>query len=161
MLAFLLTTQPGAALVVRYVEGKLPIDLTVANVDGRLVGPLELGGASLALNGVRFEVDRMIVDWRPIDLIEGQVHLESVAIDGVRVTTGQKRAEGEEKADSIVAVETTGMPQATKAWATDSSLKAQRSSKEPPPRTSSKTSQSRRRLASSMVAAISSPAPAP
>jgi autotransporter translocation and assembly factor TamB len=107
LLAFLLTTQPGAALVVRYVEGKLPIDLAVADVDGRLVGPLELGGAKLALNGVRFEVDRMIVDWRPIDLLQGQVHLESVAVDGLRLTTGREREEGEEKADSLVAAETT------------------------------------------------------
>jgi autotransporter translocation and assembly factor TamB len=107
LLAFVLTTQPGAALVVRYVEGKLPIDLAVADVDGRLVGPLELGGARLRLNGVRYEVDRMIVDWRPIDLIDGRVHLESVIIDGLRVTAGRERNEGEAQADSLVAAETT------------------------------------------------------
>ena len=86
LILFLLTTQPGAAFVVGYLDGKLPVDLAVGDVGGRLVGPLELGNVRLAASGIVLEVDHLAVRWRPHELLNGRrLHLEAVRIDGLRV----------------------------------------------------------------------------
>lgn len=106
LVLFLLTTQPGAALIVDYLEGRLPIDLAVEHVEGRLVGPLELGNVRLTVSGVTFEADHLVVDWRPFELLSARrVHLEAVRIDGMRVTAGPKDQE-DVAADSTPAGQT-------------------------------------------------------
>jgi autotransporter translocation and assembly factor TamB len=95
LILFLLTTQPGAALVVRYLGGKFPVDLAVGTVSGRLVGPLELGNVRLLVSGVALEFEHLAITWRPSELVNGRrVHLEAVRIDGLRIV-----APGEDSED--------------------------------------------------------------
>ncbi|MGD8699380.1 MAG: translocation/assembly module TamB domain-containing protein [Gemmatimonadales bacterium] len=108
LVLFLLTTQPGAALVIGYLDGRLPIDLAVEDVEGRLIGPLELENVRLAVSGVTFDVDQLRVDWSPFLLLRARrVHLESVRIDGLHATV-QGNAQADAPADSTVGKPTEG-----------------------------------------------------
>ncbi|UCF19381.1 MAG: translocation/assembly module TamB domain-containing protein [Gemmatimonadota bacterium] len=101
----LLTTRPGARLAVNLIADRLPVALMVADVRGRLIGPLELIDARLVLDGVDLEADELVIAWRPLAILRRRVHLESVRIHGFRITVQE---EGKEAAapDAIQASST-------------------------------------------------------
>jgi translocation and assembly module TamB len=84
LLAFALATGPGARITLSLVAGQLPFALEFSDATGRLIGPLVLRDIKLETGGLQVEVDRLQVEWRPLELLSGRVHLERVEVTGVR-----------------------------------------------------------------------------
>jgi translocation and assembly module TamB len=93
--ALLLATEAGLRLAL-YLGARLaPGELTVAAVDGRLTGPLEVRGLRYRdpAEALAIELDRLAFDWRPSELLRARLHVVDVALEGVRVTPPETPAE--------------------------------------------------------------------
>lgn len=78
-------TGSGLRFVLTHLPAAVPLSVAPGDVEGRLVGPLRLRRVSLATAGVRVEVERLAVDWRPLALLAGRLHLDYVEGHAVRV----------------------------------------------------------------------------
>ena len=63
---FLLMTAPGARLVLEFVEPRIPGALSYEELDGRLIGPLELEGVRYEHEAVEVRVEWLAGDWQPL-----------------------------------------------------------------------------------------------
>jgi translocation and assembly module TamB len=82
-----LDTQAGARFVLARVEGALDGKLTVRQADGSLAGPLRLAGVRYrdAQSGIDATIARIDLDIAPWALLAKRVHVQDLAIDGVKV----------------------------------------------------------------------------
>ncbi|MFU8819915.1 MAG: translocation/assembly module TamB domain-containing protein [Gammaproteobacteria bacterium] len=58
----------------------LPVTLDPAEIDGRLVGPIALGRLEIATPGLKGEIARVHLDWRPVALLRGTLHILELSI---------------------------------------------------------------------------------
>jgi translocation and assembly module TamB len=79
----LVATGPGARLVVGIVLPRLPIDMTVAEVQGRLLGPLTTTGVRLKLDAVEITADTVALDWRPLALLRPHLVIDWLDVVGL------------------------------------------------------------------------------
>ncbi len=87
-LVFLAATTTGARWLVDLARALAPGDLQVAQVNGRLIGPLEIGGLRYrSPAGASIRVGRLALDWRPRALFDNTVHITHLSLDRVRVRT--------------------------------------------------------------------------
>jgi autotransporter translocation and assembly factor TamB len=105
ILLFLLTTEPGARFTLRLLTARLPLSIEYADVQGSLRGPLSLTGISGATPTLEFTAERLTFDWRPLQIIRGRVHLDSMHLVGVRAVLKQDTPETEEPATQVDTLE--------------------------------------------------------
>ena len=83
---FLLGTAPGGKLALDVVVlPRLPVDVRVDDLSGRLWGRFELAGIDVRLDGVEARAERMAVRFRPWALLGKHVDVERVELEGVDV----------------------------------------------------------------------------
>jgi translocation and assembly module TamB len=80
---FLLMTAPGARLVLEFVEPRIPGALSYEELNGRLIGPLELEGVRYEHEAVDVRVEWLAVDWQPLALLDRRVHVDRLHLRGV------------------------------------------------------------------------------
>jgi autotransporter translocation and assembly factor TamB len=105
MLAVALTTEPGARVTLRMLAATLPANLEFTELQGNLRGPLSLTGISGATPTLEFTVERLTFDWRPLQIIRGRVHLDSMRVVGVRALLRQDTLETERPATQVDTLE--------------------------------------------------------
>jgi len=88
-LAWLAWSPTGLALVWSQARPYLPASLRGAEVGGRLVGPIRIRHLRLEAGGYRVAVDRARLDWRPLELLGGDLVLDYVHAEGIRVTRAE------------------------------------------------------------------------
>ena len=89
---FLLSTEPGAKLVFWFALPRIPVVVSVGDVNGSLKGPLELADTEVQLDGARVHIDSLSVDLRLIELVSKRLRILTLGADGVHVTL-ESRAE--------------------------------------------------------------------
>jgi translocation and assembly module TamB len=92
-LGLLVGTETGLRLAFDLAARLVPGGLPVEAVRGRLAGALEVRGLRLQQPALALAVDRIILDWRPAELLSGRLHVVRLALEGVRVTPGEAPAE--------------------------------------------------------------------
>ncbi|UCG87596.1 MAG: translocation/assembly module TamB domain-containing protein [Gemmatimonadota bacterium] len=90
---FALNTELGARVGLRMLAARLPLPVEFNDVRGSLRGPLTLTGLSGATTAMEFQVEQLMFDWRPLQLIRRRVHLDSVRLTGVRAKLMRDTAE--------------------------------------------------------------------
>ena len=86
---WLLGTESGLRAAWRVGSGILPAGVEVGAVGGRLAGPLVLTDVRFASPGLRADVERVELDWRPTALLRrtvAVVRLRAAGIDAVRLS---------------------------------------------------------------------------
>jgi len=78
--ALVVSTEAGTRLAWRTVQPMLPDGLHVDSLSGRLAGPLTLRGIALDLPSVQLGLDRVYLDWQPLALLDGTVHIVSLSL---------------------------------------------------------------------------------
>jgi translocation and assembly module TamB len=86
-LAWLVATPSGLSFAFDRVAGLLPGEVRAGTVEGRLIGPIVLGGVVLDTETMHIEIDRAELDWHPLSLIERTFDVERFALTGVEVTS--------------------------------------------------------------------------
>lgn len=84
---WLVGTESGLGWAWWLLRPHLPAAVTVEEVAGRLVGPVTVRGLRVSdAAGGGLAVERLTVDWAPMRLLSGEVHVSSVDLDGPRYT---------------------------------------------------------------------------
>ncbi len=86
LLAWLLATESGLRFIWGQLAPRLPAEIGVEQVAGRLSGPLQLSGLHYAAAGTAVSVAKVEFDWRPSALLSGRLQLDRLAVSGVDLT---------------------------------------------------------------------------
>lgn len=81
---FLLLSPAGLALVWHQARPYLPPGIGAGEVSGRLVGPIRIRDLTLRAGDHRLEVARARLDWRPLELLGGDLVFDYIRAEGVR-----------------------------------------------------------------------------
>lgn len=87
-----LRTQAGLDLVWSFVEPRLPPTLTVSDVSGRVIGPIEVEGITSTTDAATTTVGSVHFDWHFPALLSRRVVLDQVDVRDVRVVPGEAPA---------------------------------------------------------------------
>lgn len=84
--AWLVGTEGGTRTAWRFAAPALPEGVTVAALEGRLVGPLRATGVTYRSDTLVIEIDRVALEWRPASLLDGMAEVQALDVNGVAVT---------------------------------------------------------------------------
>lgn len=73
--AWLVGTTSGLRFLAARALPHLPVSYSPGDVEGRLLGPLALGPLELAAPGLSGSIERIELDWRPMELWRGSLHI--------------------------------------------------------------------------------------
>lgn len=79
----LLGTNPGVKLLLQTADRLLPGTLQVEQVQGNLLGDLELRNLGFTSEEVSATVERLVLSWLPGELFSGRFHVRELAAEGV------------------------------------------------------------------------------
>ncbi len=86
VLAWLAETRSGLEFAWHRVAGRLPGQVRVASLEGRLFGPLVANGLVLDTDTLHIEIRRAELDWHPLGLLGRSFDVDRLALQGVAVT---------------------------------------------------------------------------
>lgn len=95
-LALVLGTGPGLRWAWSLAEALAPVELSAAEVRGRLLGALEIRGLQVGAPGARVRVGTLALDWAPAALLGGTLHVRRLAAEDVHVQARPGAAPQEE-----------------------------------------------------------------
>ncbi len=84
-LAWVLTTRTGFDWAVEQGRPYLPEAIAFEQAEGRLIGPIEVQGLRVDADGTRARIERITLQWRPLELLRGHIHVERLALSGVDI----------------------------------------------------------------------------
>ncbi len=90
--AFMLGTEAGTRQLFDLARQQLPGTLTVAHFQGHLLGRLEIHGLHYADDQGEAAVERLVLAWRPTELLERRLHLTTLAASKVRYRASSRVA---------------------------------------------------------------------
>jgi translocation and assembly module TamB len=79
--AWLLSSEAGSAWLVRFVERRAQPAVSIASVDGTILGRLRLGGLRVGVPGASVTADRVEVSFDALSLLTGAVIIDDLVID--------------------------------------------------------------------------------
>ncbi|NNC24027.1 hypothetical protein HKX42_09285 [Salinisphaera sp. USBA-960] len=83
LLAWVLATPSGTAFAWHRIQGYMPASIQVANVEGRLFGPLTLTGVRVNNQSTDLSVKKLELRWDPKALLHARLHIRRLGIAGV------------------------------------------------------------------------------
>lgn len=92
---WLLATESGARFALVQAQRAGGIQLAVEGLSGRLVGPLSVDSLRLETPDLRLHASALALDWRPLRLLSGRLHIDALRLDTLRLATRPSDAPGE------------------------------------------------------------------
>ncbi|MEJ2574751.1 MAG: translocation/assembly module TamB domain-containing protein [Gammaproteobacteria bacterium] len=83
---YLLLSPQGLEWSYRFATILLPGQLTVEQLEGRLRGPIKLSGVHYHDDKIDLRMAHLDLQWRPGELVEARLHIESLAVRGLHIT---------------------------------------------------------------------------
>lgn len=97
ILALLLSTERGTGITLNLAERFAPGELTVEHRQGSLLGELTLAKVIYRDQGVAVEVDDILLDWRPRQLLRKKLHINNLQFSALMLNiTPSEASEPEE-----------------------------------------------------------------
>lgn len=101
----LLNTQEGLETTISFIKEFLPGQLKINNIQGRLIGPIELEELNYQDSKIKLYISKAQFDWQWKDLIQGKLNFGSVFIDKLiffeKKKTSQKKSNPYQKKTSL------------------------------------------------------------
>lgn len=85
-LVALTSTESGLSWAWNTAEGYLPEGIAVTEVNGRLIGPLEIRGLQVDTEAMQLSLGRLELEWSVGALLKRQVHIQKLALTGLKYT---------------------------------------------------------------------------
>lgn len=82
---YLLNSRDGLTRAIQWSAALLPGKLSVAQVEGRLRGPLRLQGLSYRDAQREVHLDELALAWQPGELLDGVLHIRDLTLRGLQV----------------------------------------------------------------------------
>ena len=86
LLAFIVSTESGLRLVWTQLGPFLPAGLEIESLEGRLIGPVSVGGLVYKDASLELSVREAQLEWSPVRLLRGTLHVKRFAVDGLSYT---------------------------------------------------------------------------
>jgi translocation and assembly module TamB len=87
VLVYLLHAPQGLQWAYHLAAARLPGELSIDQLSGRLAGPLTLQGVHYRHDGTELHVRRLNMQWRPGDLLKGEFHIDDLEVAGMELHT--------------------------------------------------------------------------
>ncbi len=84
---FVSSTEKGFKWLFVYATRFIAGDLSAETIHGRLIGPMEIGNLRYKTADTTITLDRLAMDWRPMNLFYGRVHIVQVNTWGLKMVT--------------------------------------------------------------------------
>ena len=78
-------SETGLQFVWQRVSPRLPPDVSIATVAGRLAGPLTLGGIAVRTETLELRIESVELRWNPLALLDRTVEVERLGLRGVDI----------------------------------------------------------------------------
>lgn len=88
LLLGLAATEAGSRYLLLGLQPLLPISISADNIQGRLLGELELRNLGIAAGPHQGTLEQFRLDWRPGDLLAGRLTVRQLRLKGLRLTLG-------------------------------------------------------------------------
>lgn len=85
-LVLLATSQTGLRWAYDYARPYVPGELTLASLDGSLIGPITVKGMAYSQDGARITLDELTLDWSPATLLAGHVNIRQLHARALDIT---------------------------------------------------------------------------
>lgn len=85
LLVWLSATQSGLRWGYEQASRYLPGELRIAEVRGRLIGPITLRGLEFEQDGTRVKADQILLDWQPMALLTTQINISRIHIQSLDI----------------------------------------------------------------------------
>ncbi len=85
---WLVGTESGFKFIVASGTSRSPVTITIDKVEGRVLGPLRLGGIVVEQSGTKLRIEGASLDWDASGLWKKQLYVRSLLVDGVALTLG-------------------------------------------------------------------------
>lgn len=86
LMAWLTTTESGLNWIYQQTKNYLPADIHLAQLEGRLIGPITLSELEYAQQETRIKTGTIIFDWHPVALIKGKINISHLHIQSLQIT---------------------------------------------------------------------------
>ena len=87
MLTLAFYTQTGLRWTLAALQAALPVTLEVADIEGRLAGPLTVTGLAYRDDGFELRISRISIDWQPAKLLQRELQISVLQLENVAVVT--------------------------------------------------------------------------
>jgi len=81
-LGLIVSTEPGTRWLLSQA-GRFAPGLQIKRIDGTLLGPLSLKGIDYTEESLQLSADEVRLAWRPARLLQGELSIESLALQGI------------------------------------------------------------------------------
>jgi len=82
---FLFATQSGLQSIVWAIQKSIPLELKIANVQGRLLGPFALQEVSYQDKDIEISIPQIQVDWKIKQLMQGILSIENITLNDAKL----------------------------------------------------------------------------
>jgi len=95
MLTWLTTTEGGLRWAYQQIEPRLPGELAVTKLEGRLIGPITARSIAYQLGGTLIKADQLILEWQPSALLAANVDISRLHIRSLKIVSPEAGKTGQ------------------------------------------------------------------
>ncbi len=77
-------TESGTQFAWRQAQAFVPAGVEIRTMEGRLAGPLKIRGLKISNNAFQLEIDKIDLEWLPLQLLHRVLDVDRLAVEGVR-----------------------------------------------------------------------------
>ncbi len=86
VLVLVIGTESGMQFAWRHAQAFVPASVEIGALEGRLAGPLEIKDLKVSNDAFQLEMDKIYLQWLPLQLLHRVLDIDSIAVEGVRYT---------------------------------------------------------------------------
>ena len=96
---FITSSEQGLNLVITLIKKTVPGTVSIKDISGSLTGPINMTGLKYSSDELTFELDSLILDWKPSHLLYLQIYIDNLNATGVRIKTEESKHPTQETRD--------------------------------------------------------------
>jgi len=112
LLSWLATSESGLRWAVGQVQPLLPGEIKMAQLNGRLIGPIQISGLEYQLDGQFIQAEQLTLDWRASELLAANIVISQLHLDGLRISLPSADSE----TNKAAAGKTLTLPEISLPW---------------------------------------------
>ncbi len=124
LLACVLYTETGLRWALAALDGRLPFELEVGDLEGRLAGPLTLTDVHYGDPGVQVGIARLSIDWQPRRLLDSEFRILRLRVEQIAIVTTPAPAEPADEAFALPGIRLPFAVSLEQAMVTDLSVRS-------------------------------------
>jgi translocation and assembly module TamB len=101
-LLWLTVTESGLHWSLKLAKPYLPEQLTMNEVNGKLIGPITIKGIEYQQDGTHINADQIILDWKPAALLTASINISVLNIQSLKVVLPQSATDESARSKDLI-----------------------------------------------------------